>query len=69
MSDDFLIKFALITLGAISFTLQHVSQLVYRRISKDISRDKNITMGVSIIVMQLISVAIIIEMMNYALKK
>lgn len=69
MTDQFLIKFALVTFGFLSFALQHSAQLLYRRISKEIPRDKNVTYIFGIIIMQLVSAAIIIEMMNYALKK
>jgi hypothetical protein len=69
MDDNFLIKFALATLGAISFTLQHTSQLIARKITRENAKDKNIGMIFFITVMQLASIAIIIEMMGYAFKK
>lgn len=69
MNDQFLIKFALCTLVAIAFVLQHSSQVIYRKIDGGLSRDKNATYIFIIIVMQLGSMAIIIEMMRYALNK
>jgi hypothetical protein len=69
MNDPFLIRFALCTLVVISFVLQHSSQIIYRKISSTISRDKNATYIFIIITMQLASVAILMEMMRYALNK
>jgi hypothetical protein len=69
MNDTFLIKFALCTLVVISFIFQHSSQVIYRKISSTISRDKNATYIFIIVTLQLASVAILIEMMRYALNK
>lgn len=69
MTDEFLIKFALSTLAVMSFSFQHLSQIIYRRITKDQPKDKQVSLWFLIIVMQLASISIVIEMMEYALTK
>ena len=69
MNDKFLIQFALCTLGIISFALQHASGYFLRKIDRRLGGDKNAGYLIIIFIMQLLSIAVVMEMMNYAFKK
>jgi uncharacterized membrane protein len=69
MNDQFLINFALTTLVAISFTLQHGAQITFRRMKKEFPKDKNAMFVLAIAVLQMLSIAIIIEVLRYAYSK
>ena len=69
MTDQFLVNFALVTLVGISFGLQHSSQYLIRNIKRDNKGETNMLLVISIMVMQLLSIGIIVEIVQYALKK
>ena len=69
MNDEFLVKFALGTLVFLAFVLQHGTQILARMIKLDGIREKNVVCVAFILLMQMCSAAIIIEIIRYALKK
>lgn len=69
MNDHFLVKFALGTLVVISFALQHGSQMAGRKINISGPNDKVAAWVICIMIMQLCSIGIIVEIINYALRK
>lgn len=69
MNDKFLVNFALATLVVISFAFQHGSQALYRKFNVENSNDKRVGIIIIIFLAQLLSAAIIIEIISYALKK
>lgn len=71
MTDEFLINFAIGTLITISFTLQHLSQFLFNKIRnwKETEDDKRPLLILFIAIIQLISIGIIVELIQYALTK
>lgn len=73
LNDNFLISFAISVLVAISFFFQHLSNNVGRRLKVVLSikkelqvlTEKKISLIFLIVVYQLISISIIIEIINY----
>jgi undecaprenyl pyrophosphate phosphatase UppP len=72
MTDQFLINFAMGTLVTISFTFQHLTQVLFKKIllmKKVEGDDKRVLWVLVIGVIQMLSIGIIIELIKYALNK
>lgn len=72
MNDKFLISFALGTLVTISFIFQHICQILFNKLIKETiteTGDKRPLYLLAIIIIQMISIGIIVEIINYALNK